>query len=74
MWQARTKPKSQNDPIFLSYLWEDPQRPEPKVKILQLQPGTEKREAKVVILGDFRGGVRVLFHRFQTWACGYEEI
>ena len=24
-------------------------------------PGTEKREAKVVILSDFRGGVRILF-------------
>ena len=37
-------------------------------------PGPEKREAKLVILGDFRGRFRVLIRRFQNWACGYEEI
>ena len=49
-------------------------KPRTKSKNPPTHPGTEKREAKVVILGDFRGGLRVLFHRFQTWACGYEEI
>ena len=49
-------------------------KPRTKSKNSPTHPGTEKREAKVVILGDFRGGLRVLFHRFQTWACGYEEI
>ena len=49
-------------------------KPRTKRKNSPTHPGTEKREAKVVILGDFRGGLRVLFHRFQTWACGYEEI
>ena len=49
-------------------------KPRNKSKNSPTHPGTEKREAKVVILGDFRGGLRVLFHRIQTWACGYEEI
>ena len=51
-----------------------PLKPRTKGKNSPTHPGTEKRKAKVLILGDFRGGVRVLFHRFQTWACGYEEI
>ena len=49
-------------------------KPRTKSKNSPTHPGTEKRKAKVVILGDFRGGVRILFHRFQTWAWGYEEI
>ena len=51
-----------------------PPKPRTKSKNSPTHLGTEKREAKVVILGNFRGGLRVLFHRFQTWACGYEEI
>ena len=46
-------------------------KPRTKSKNSPTHPETEKRETKVVILGDFRGGLRVLFHRFQTWACGY---
>ena len=35
-------------------------KPRTKSKNSPTHPGTEKREAKVVILGDFRGGLRVL--------------
>ena len=49
-------------------------KPRTKRKNSPTHPGTEKREAKVVILGVFRGGLRVLIRSFQTWACGYEEI
>ena len=35
-----------------------------KSKNSPTHPGTEKREAKVVILGDFRGGLRVLIRSF----------
>ena len=49
-------------------------KPRTKSKNSPTHTGTEKREAKVVILGDFRGGLRVLIRSFQTWACGYEEI
>ena len=49
-------------------------KPRTKSKNSSTHPGTEKREAKVVILGDFRGRFRVLIRSFQTWTCGYEEI
>ena len=43
-------------------------RPKPRTKSKNspTHPGTEKSGAKVVILGDFRGGLRVLIHSFQT--------
>ena len=41
-------------------------KPKTKSKNPPTHPGTEKREAKVVILGDFRGGLRVLIRSFQT--------
>ena len=50
-----------------------PPKPRTKSKNSPTHPGTEKREAKVVILGYFRGRFRVLFHCFQTWACSYEQ-
>ena len=43
-----------------------PSKPRTKSKNSPIHPGTEKRVAKVVILGDFRGGLRVLIRSFHT--------
>ena len=51
-----------------------PPKPRTKSKNSPTHPGTEKSEVKVVILGNFRGGLKVLICSFQTWAFGYEEI
>ena len=54
------------NPYYYYTFGRGPPKPRTKSKNSPTHLGTEKREAKMVILGEFRGGLMVLFHRFQT--------